>query len=126
MQKNFDDFARDLLASEERVVAVDDLAQRLISDEHFNRDLIADKMEQVRQAWQDVNEATSLRVEALANAREIHAFNRDVDETKARISEKDAALSEDYGRDLATVQALQRKHEGFEVRVVCGKCVNNT
>ena len=29
--------------------------------------------------------------------------------------EKDAALSDDYGKDLASVQALQRKHEGFEV-----------
>ena len=28
---------------------------------------------------------------------------------------KDAALSDDYGKDLASVQALQRKHEGFEV-----------
>jgi len=24
-------------------------------------------------------------------------------------------LSDDYGKDLASVQALQRKHEGFEV-----------
>ena len=32
--------------------------------------------------------------------------------------EKDAALSDDYGKDLASVQALQRKHEGFEVCVL--------
>ena len=25
------------------------------------------------------------------------------------------ALSDDYGKDLASVQALQRRHEGFEV-----------
>lgn len=31
------------------------------------------------------------------------------------MSEKDTALlSDDYGRDLASVQALQRKHEGLE------------
>ena len=33
--------------------------------------------------------------------------------------EKDAALSDDYGKDLASVQALQRKHEGFEVCMLC-------
>ena len=33
--------------------------------------------------------------------------------------EKDAALSDDYGKDLASVQALQRKHEGFEVCRLC-------
>lgn len=43
------------------------------------------------------------------------AFCRDVDETVAWIADKDSALSsEDYGKDLATVQALQRKHEGTE------------
>eukprot|EP00118_Oscarella_pearsei_P018140 m.184464 g.184464 ORF g.184464 m.184464 type:complete len:3710 (+) comp39319_c1_seq2:34-11163(+) len=114
LQKKFEDFTHDLLGSEERVVAVDDLAQKLIDENHFDAALIADRREQLRQLWADVNELTSMRVEALGNARQIHAFNRDVDETKARISEKDAALSEDYGRDLATVQALQRKHEGFE------------
>ena len=31
------------------------------------------------------------------------------------MKEKDTALlSDDYGRDLASVQALQRKHEGLE------------
>ncbi len=32
------------------------------------------------------------------------------------MQEKDASLSSDYGKDLASVQALQRKHEGFQVR----------
>lgn len=39
----------------------------------------------------------------------------DADDTKAWISEKDTALSSpDYGRDLASVQALQRKHGVLE------------
>ena len=38
-----------------------------------------------------------------------------MDETKAWINEKDTALStDDHGRDLAGVQALQRKHEALE------------
>ena len=42
-------------------------------------------------------------------------FYRDVDETKDWILEKDEALSkDDLGKDLRTVQALQRKHEGLE------------
>lgn len=40
---------------------------------------------------------------------------RDADETKSWINEKDTVLSsDDFGRDLASVQALQRKHEGLE------------
>ena len=40
---------------------------------------------------------------------------RDAEETKDWIEEKNAACKlEDYGHDLATVQRLQRKHDGLE------------
>ena len=40
---------------------------------------------------------------------------RDADETNAWIAEKDSILSsDDYGRDLAGVESLQRKHDGIE------------
>lgn len=40
---------------------------------------------------------------------------RDADETKDWIDEKENTLnSPDFGHDLATVQRLQRKHEGLE------------
>ena len=42
-------------------------------------------------------------------------LDREADETKSWMNEKDTALmSDDYGRDLASVQALQRRHEGLE------------
>lgn len=49
-----------------------------------------------------------VRQEKLFGAHEIQRFNRDADETIAWISEKDVVLSsDDYGRDLASVQTLQ-------------------
>jgi spectrin alpha len=49
-----------------------------------------------------------MRQEKLFGAHEIQRFNRDADETVAWISEKDVVLSsDDYGRDLASVQTLQ-------------------
>ena len=42
----------------------------------------------------------------------MHTFNRDVDDTLSRIKEKAALLSsEEFGRDLATVETLLRKHD---------------
>ena len=42
-------------------------------------------------------------------------MDRDANETKGWISEKDVALSsDDYGRDLESVKILQRKHDGLE------------
>lgn len=52
----------------------------------------------------------------LGSAHEVQRFHRDVDETKDWIQEKDEALNnDDCGRDLRSVQALQRKHEGVYV-----------
>ena len=48
-------------------------------------------------------------------AHQVQKFVRAADETKSWMNEKDTALlSDDFGRDLASVQALQRKHEGLE------------
>ncbi|XP_070402788.1 uncharacterized protein [Nothobranchius furzeri] len=51
----------------------------------------------------------------LGSAHEVQRFHRDADETKEWIEEKNQALNTDnYGHHLASVQALQREHEGFE------------
>lgn len=66
-------------------------------------------------AWQRLKQLSLLRQERLFGAHEIQRFNRDADETIAWINEKDAILSsDDVGHDLASVQALQRKHEAIE------------
>lgn len=45
----------------------------------------------------------------------MYSDNRDVDETISWIKEKEQLMaSDDFGRDLASVQALLRKHEGLE------------
>ena len=51
----------------------------------------------------------------LRAALEVHAFNRDVDDTCDRIHEKAALVSsDDFGKDLQTVEALIRKQEAIE------------
>lgn len=78
---------------------------------------IENRMEEVCSMWDTLKERTNARLEALDRAREIHTFNRNVEETRAWIQEKEAALmfSDDGARDLSSVQALQRKHQGFQV-----------
>lgn len=71
--------------------------------------------QELNNAWQRLKQMALMRQDRLYGAHEIQRFNRDADETVAWIAEKDVVLSsDDYGRDLASVQALQRKHEGIE------------
>ena len=75
------------------------------------------RLEEIHTKWDFLKERTNERLETLNQAREIHTFNRNVEETEAWIQEKEAALTcaEDGARDLSSVQALQRKHDSFQV-----------
>ncbi|XP_033114838.1 spectrin alpha chain, non-erythrocytic 1-like isoform X3 [Anneissia japonica] len=115
LQKKFDEFNKDLLAHEDRVEAVNQEANMLINEEHPESDIIKDKQEELNDAWNQLKLLSVARKEKLFGAMEIQRFNRDADETIAWINEKDTMLStDDYGRDLASVQGLQRKHDGLE------------
>ncbi|GFO16769.1 spectrin alpha chain [Plakobranchus ocellatus] len=115
LQKKFDEFQKDLQNHEDKVAEVNNLAEQLVADQHPEEETIRQKQQEVNEAWQRLRQLSLLRQERLFGAHEIQRFNRDADETISWIQEKDTVLStDDYGRDLASVQALQRKHEGVE------------
>jgi len=65
--------------------------------------------------WHDLQGALDLYHGHLARALEVHALNRDIDDTSQRVAEKAVAMStDDVGRDLAAVEQLQRRQEALE------------
>uniref|UniRef100_H3CBT9 Spectrin alpha chain, non-erythrocytic 1 n=1 Tax=Tetraodon nigroviridis TaxID=99883 RepID=H3CBT9_TETNG len=120
LQKKFEEFQTDLAAHEERVNEVNQLAAKLIQESHPEVELIVRKQDEVNAAWQRLKGLAQQRQGRLFGAAEVQRFNRgctcrDVDETISWIKEKEQLMaSDDFGRDLASVQALLRKHEGLE------------
>uniref|UniRef100_A0A3Q3QVI0 Spectrin alpha chain, non-erythrocytic 1 n=1 Tax=Monopterus albus TaxID=43700 RepID=A0A3Q3QVI0_MONAL len=115
LQKKFEEFQTDLAAHEERVNEVNQLAAKLIQESHPEAELIVRKQDEVNTAWQRLKGLAQQRQGKLFGAAEVQRFNRDVDETISWIKEKEQLMaSDDFGRDLASVQALLRKHEGLE------------
>ncbi|XP_054158910.1 spectrin alpha chain-like isoform X2 [Oppia nitens] len=115
LQRKFDEFQKDMASQEFRIVEVNERADQLIRDEHPEQELVGKRKDDLNESWQRLKQLTLLRQEKLFGAHEIQRFNRDADETIAWITEKDGVLSsDDYGRDLVSVQTLQRKHEGIE------------
>ncbi|XP_024083018.1 spectrin alpha chain [Cimex lectularius] len=115
LQRKFDEFQKDMASQDYRVTEVNELADKLMSDGHPERETILRRKEELNEAWQRLKQQSLMRQEKLFGAHEIQRLNRDADETVAWIAEKDVVLSsDDYGRDLASVQTLQRKHEGVE------------
>ncbi|XP_022904899.1 spectrin alpha chain isoform X3 [Onthophagus taurus] len=115
LQRKFDEFQKDMASQEYRVNEVNELADKLVMEGHPDRETILTRKEELNNAWARLKQLSLMRQEKLFGAHEIQRFNRDADETVAWIAEKDVVLSsDDYGRDLASVQTLQRKHEGVE------------
>ncbi|XP_014210997.1 spectrin alpha chain isoform X2 [Copidosoma floridanum] len=115
LQRKFDEFQKDMTSQEYRFTEVNELADKLLLDGHPERDTIQRRKEELNESWQRLKQLAILRQEKLFGAHEIQRFNRDADETMAWIAEKDAVLaSDDFGRDLASVQLLQRTHENVE------------
>ncbi|GFR78865.1 spectrin alpha chain [Elysia marginata] len=116
MQKKFDDFQKDLKANEARLQELNSIADKLTAMGHTEAaEKIRDQITQLNQRWVNLQQVTAERAQTLSSSFEVQRYHREVDEAKDWINEKDTALNNDnYGHDLASVQALQRKHEGLE------------
>ena len=115
LQRKFDEFQKDMASQEFRVTDVCETADKLIGEQHPESVTVTNKKTELLEAWARLKALSTERQQKLFGAHEIQRFNRDADETIAWIAEKDSVLSaEDYGKDLASVQTLQRKHEGIE------------
>jgi spectrin beta len=113
--QKFESFLSTLNASHDRVELLKTNAESLVSDPHIEPTKIRAKVDEVNQLWDDLNELSHARQDALSGAKLVHVFDRNADETVTWITEKEAVLySEDYGQDLEGVRALLRKHAGFE------------
>lgn len=113
IQKKFDDFLKDLAANETRVNVANDLAKKFIDQGHSEKVAIEARQEALNKRWGGLQDLAKQRSVALATAHDIHKFNRDVDETKVRLNEKGVVLGyDDYGKDVASVEILQRRHDG--------------
>lgn len=116
LQKKFDDFNDDLRANEVRLANMNEIAVQLTSlgqtEAAFK---IQTQMRELNDKWTSLQELTTQRASQLGSAHEVQRFHRDIDETKDWIDEKANALgNDDLGKDLRSVQTLQRKHEGLE------------
>ena len=114
LQRKFEEFQKDMASQEYRISEVCDAAEKLISDAHPDVDQINDRKNEVLHAWANLKAMAIAKQEKLFGAQEIQRFNRDADETITWITEKDVLISSEYGKDLASVQTLQRKHETLE------------
>ncbi|KAF5401772.1 Spectrin alpha chain non-erythrocytic [Paragonimus heterotremus] len=115
LQKKFEEFLKDLEYQEQRAQDVYEKEEELLKEEFPEDALVIAKAGEVREALKRLNDLADHRRHKLFEAHEIQRFFRDTDKAISWVNEKSIPLTvEDCGRDLASVQALQRKHETLE------------
>uniref|UniRef100_A0A0K0ELE0 SH3 domain-containing protein n=1 Tax=Strongyloides stercoralis TaxID=6248 RepID=A0A0K0ELE0_STRER len=115
LQRKFDEFLKELGNHHYRINDVNQAADKLYDEGHPEAEVIFRKRDEVNEAWHKLNTLAATRREGLFGAHQVQRFNRDIDETMSWVVEKEAILSsDDFGRDLNNVQALQRKLENTE------------
>ncbi|KAL4238363.1 Spectrin beta chain [Mactra antiquata] len=98
-----------------RITAINALADKLINQGRTDTSAVKERRNNMNQKWKDLQGALNTYKQNLAAALEVHSFNRDVDDINDRINEKSVLLSsDDLGKDLEAVEALQRKQEETE------------
>ncbi|XP_046912675.2 spectrin alpha chain isoform X2 [Dermatophagoides farinae] len=113
--RKFEDLVKDMSGEEFRILEINDQANKLISNGHPDAAVISKNKQQVNDAWENLKNMAANRKDKLGAGHEIHDFTQETLETLGWITDKDQTLAnDDLGKDLMSVQALQRKHENFE------------
>merc|ERR1711971_975546 len=112
--ERFKEFAKDTDSiGSERVAAVNEIADSLISVGHTDAATIAQWKDSLNDAWADLGELIDTRNQMLQASQELHKYFHDCKDVLSRILEKENSMSDELGRDGASVSALQRKHQNF-------------
>lgn len=118
----FESFVSTMSANESRVLSCVAHGEELIAEDNPHKKQIKAKRDETKQLWDELRDLLTARQDALAGAKQVHVYDRTADETISWINEKIGdILSEDYGQDVETINALVRKHEGFETEIAAVK-----
>ena len=113
-ERKYEDFTqKDKHAFEPTMLDVTEKADAL--QKHPEYEKVKERHEEVYAHWEELKVICDEAEEKIFGAKEIQKFFKDSDDMNEFINEKRTQVStDDYGRDLPSVQACQRRHENLE------------
>ncbi|XP_060809257.1 spectrin beta chain, non-erythrocytic 5 isoform X2 [Amyelois transitella] len=111
-------FESELAASKGRIDDVVVQGEALIEAEHYASREITEHVEDLENLWRELQAAAKLRRERLQEAYQARVYLRGLDDFTAWLDDVESQLlSEDHGKDLASVTALLKRHTRLEQQV---------
>jgi spectrin alpha len=105
----------ELASHEPTISSVQKAGQHLISVSKFGEHEIKDRLQQLNDVWEELQEMASSRGRKLDESITYQQFLAKIEEEEAWVSEKQQLLTvSDLGENMAAVQGLLKKHDAFE------------
>lgn len=119
--KRHENFMATLLAQDERLVILKDMAEKLIGAKHFASDRIQTRWNHVTQRRQLVKDKAWARKQDLVLALNFQKFKADADEFVSWCMDKNkAALDENY-KDLSNLERKIKKQDAFTAELMANE-----
>jgi len=115
--KKHEDFDKAINGHEEKIAALQVLADQLIAQQHYAGKLIDDKRNQVLERWRHLKEDLIEKRSRLGDEQTLQQFSRDADEIENWIAEKLQLATEESYKDPANIQSKHQKHQAFEAEL---------
>ncbi|XP_047410247.1 spectrin alpha chain, erythrocytic 1 isoform X3 [Sciurus carolinensis] len=113
------DFEKELATNEIMLNNLEKTGQKMIEDDHYASDNVAARLNEVTSLWKELMEATAQKGTQLNEANQQLQFENNAEDLKHWLEEVEGQVaSEVYGKGLAGVQNLLRKHVLLESAVV--------
>ncbi|KAK3737897.1 hypothetical protein RRG08_028522 [Elysia crispata] len=111
------DFEKKLKAHDDKVRALDELADKLVAENHPDSDRIDKRRKSVLERRQRAKDRAKERHEALLASEAFQKFKRDANELSDWIKEKMKTATDESYRDLSNLLAKLQKHAAFEAEL---------
>lgn len=115
--KKHEDFDKAINGHEEKIAALQVLADQLTAQNHYASKQIDDKRKQVLERWQHLKEGLIDKRSRLGDEQTLQLFSRDADEIENWIAEKLQLATEESYKDPANIQSKHQKHQAFEAEL---------
>ncbi|KAI5640829.1 spectrin repeat domain-containing protein [Phthorimaea operculella] len=111
-------FESELAANKRRIDDVANHGEELAENKHYASNEIASYVEELENQWRELQSAAKLRRSRLQEAYQARVYLRGLDDFTAWLDEAESQLlSGDHGKDLASANALLKRHARLEQQV---------
>lgn len=109
-------------ANAPRLEQIKESGKKLIESGQYQSDAIAQRLAELDELWEKLTKQADRKGKYLQQANEEQMFTRNLEDFEMWLTDVEAQLaSEDLGRDLSSVQVLQKRHSLLEADVSAHK-----